>query len=165
MNFVKFSPRISFFLGFAACGFLLLMGAYLQFVENLEPCPLCISQRLAIFATGILYLLAGFHNRAPKIYSVVIAITASIGASISLRHVWLQNLPRDQVPECSPGLEYVFQHFPLSDTIKLMLTGTGECADIDWTLLGLSIPVWTLFAFICLAAWALLQIKNTHPIH
>lgn len=160
MNFVKFSPRICFFLGFAACISLLAVGAYLQLVEELEPCPLCISQRLAILATGLVFLLAAIHNRGRKIYAVLIASTALAGAGISARHVWLQHLPPDQVPECSPGLEYVFQHFPLTDTLKLMLTGTGECAKVDWTLLGLSIPAWTLAAFLALAGFALLQIAN-----
>jgi disulfide bond formation protein DsbB len=162
MSFVKFSPRICFFLGFAACVFLLAFGAYLQFAEELEPCPLCISQRLAILATGILFLIAAIHNRGRNIYAVLIALTALVGASISARHVWLQHLPPDQVPECSPGLEYVFQNFPLADTVKLMLTGTGECANIDWTLLGLSIPAWTLVAFIGLAGFALLQMVNNN---
>lgn len=160
MNFLKFNPRICFFLGFAACVSLLAVGAYLQFVEELEPCPLCISQRLAILATGVVFLLAGLHNRGRKIYAVLSAAVALTGASISARHVWLQHLPAEEVPECSPGLEYVFQNFPLADTVKLMLTGTGECAKVDWTLLGLSIPAWTLFAFVLLAGWGMLQFFN-----
>lgn len=157
MNFAAISPRVYFLLGFAACAGLLGVGAYLQFVEELEPCPLCISQRLAILATGIVFLAAGLHNRGRRLYAVAAALTALVGASISARHVWLQHLPPEEVPECSPGLEYVFQHFPLADTVKLMLTGTGECAKVDWTLLGLSIPAWTLMAFLGLAAWALWQ--------
>ncbi|MBD9358843.1 disulfide bond formation protein B [Methylomonas albis] len=160
MSFVKFSPRICFFLGFAACASLLAVGAYLQFVEELEPCPLCISQRLAILATGAIFLIAGLHNRGRKVYAVLGAAAALIGASVSARHIWLQHLPPEEVPECSPGLEYVFQNFPLADTIKLMLTGTGECAKIDWTLLGLSIPAWTLVAFLSLAGWGFLQFFN-----
>jgi protein dithiol:quinone oxidoreductase len=160
MSFVKFSPRIGFFLGFAACASLLAVGAYLQFVEELEPCPLCISQRLAILATGAIFLIAGLHNRGRKVYAVLGAAAALIGASVSARHIWLQHLPPEEVPECSPGLEYVFQNFPLADTIKLMLTGTGECAKIDWTLLGLSIPAWTLVAFLSLAGWGFLQFFN-----
>lgn len=161
MRFVKFSPRICFFLGFAACVFLLAFGAFLQLVKELEPCPLCIAQRLAILATGLLFLIAAIHNRGRKIYAILIGLSAFGGASISLRHVWLQHLPPDEVPECGPGLEYVFQHFPLSDTIKMMLTGTGECAKVNWTLLGLSIPAWTLIAFLSLAGFALLQLMNT----
>ncbi len=154
MSLVKISPRSGFFLGFVACVSLLALGAYLQFVEELEPCPLCISQRLAFVATGLIFLIAAIHNRGIKVYAVLAAVSALVGASVSARHVWLQHLPPEDVPECSPGLEYVFQHFPLADTIKLMLTGTGECAKVDWTLLGLAIPSWALIAFLCLAGMA-----------
>ncbi|AEF98837.1 disulfide bond formation protein B [Methylomonas methanica] len=158
MNFVKFSPRLWFLLGFIGCCSLLGAGAYMQFVEELEPCPLCISQRLAILATGIIFLLAALHNKGYKAYAIGAAVSALIGAGISARHVWLQHLPPDQVPECGPGLEYVFQHFPLTETIKLMLSGTGECSQIEGVFLGLSIPGWTFIAFLMLAAFSLLTI-------
>jgi protein dithiol:quinone oxidoreductase len=158
MNFVKFSLRLWFFLGFIGCCCLLAIGAYMQFVEELEPCPLCISQRLAILATGIVFLFAALHDRAHKFYAILGAASALIGAGISARHVWLQHLPPDQVPECSPGLEYVFQHFPLADTIKLMLTGTGECSEIEGFFLGLTIPGWTLIAFLMLTLFSLATI-------
>jgi disulfide bond formation protein DsbB len=154
MNLVKISSRNGFFLGFIACVSVLAFGVYLQFVEQLEPCPLCISQRLAFIATGLIFLIAAIHNRGIKIYAVLAAFSALVGASVSARHVWLQHLPPEQVPECSPGLEYVFQHFPLADTIKLMLTGTGECAKVDWTLLGLAIPSWALITFLGLVGLA-----------
>jgi disulfide bond formation protein DsbB len=154
MNLVKISSRNGFFLGFIACVSVLAFGVYLQFVEQLEPCPLCISQRLAFIATGLIFLMAAIHHRGIKIYAVLAAFSALVGASVSARHVWLQHLPPEQVPECSPGLEYVFQHFPLADTIKLMLTGTGECAKVDWTLLGLAIPSWALITFLGLVGLA-----------
>ncbi|GAB6139487.1 disulfide bond formation protein B [Methylosoma difficile] len=160
---IKFNPRIWFLLGFLGCVFLLAMGAYYQFVDGLEPCPLCISQRIAIFLTGVVFLIATLHNPAKqgvKIYAIIGAVTALCGAAVSSRHVWLQNLPKDQVPQCQE-LEFVFKYFPLSETIKLMLSGTGECAEINWTMLGLSMPVWTLFAFLMLATLSLLQIWNT----
>ncbi len=158
MSEIRISTRIWFFLGFIGCVFLLAAGAFMQFVLELEPCPLCISQRIAILANGLVFLLAAVHNKAVKSYAVIGAITAFIGASISGRHVWIQNLPPDQVPECSPGLEYVFEHFPLADTLKLMLSGTGECADIEGMFLGLTIPAWTLLAFLMLAAFSLAAI-------
>ena len=161
MNFVTFNPRRWFLMGFIGCCSLLAAGAYMQFVEELEPCPLCISQRLAILATGVIFLLAALHNKATKAYSIAGALSALMGASISARHVWLQHLPPDQVPECSPGLEYVFQHFPLTETIKLMLTGTGECSQIEGIFLGLTIPAWTLIAFLMLAAFSLLTTRIT----
>lgn len=163
IELIKFNPRIWFFLGCLSCFAMLGVGAYLQFVENLEPCPLCISQRLAILLVGILFLIAAIHNPAEKgikIYSLLGTLAAIGGGSISARHVWIQHLPPNEVPECGPGLEYVFENFPLAETIKLMLSGTGECAKVDWTLLGLSIPAWTLMAFFSLAMLSLLQIWN-----
>ncbi len=160
---LKLNSRIWFFLGFLGCAALLAIGAYLQFIEEQEPCPLCISQRIAILLTGIVFLIAALHNpdrTGIKIYAVLGALVALGGASISTRHVWLQHLPPDKIPECGPGLEYVFENFPLSETIKLMLSGTGDCAEVSWTMLGLSIPEWTLIAFIMLALLSLLQIWN-----
>ena len=160
---IKLSPRIWFALGAASCLFMLLIGAYFQFVEELEPCPLCISQRIAILFTGIVFLIASIHNPQAKvltIYSILGAFTALIGSGISIRHVWIQNLPADEVPECGPGLSYVFDNFPLIDTLKLMFNGSGECADILWTFLGLSIPAWTFVAFLGLASLSILQVWN-----
>ena len=108
-------------------------------------------------------LVAGIHNpgcTGRKIYSISAAICALLGASISTRHVWLQNLPPEEVPECGPGLAYIFENFPLTETLKLMLNGTGECAEVLWTFLGLSIPGWTLVAFLMLATLSALQIWN-----
>jgi protein dithiol:quinone oxidoreductase len=161
---IKFTPRIWFFLGFLGCAGLLAMGAYFQFVDGLEPCPLCISQRIGIFSTGLCFLVAALHNPATvgvKRYAILGAVIALAGGCISLRHVWLQHLPPDQVPECGPGLEYMFQNFPLSDTLKLMLSGTGDCAKVDWTFLGFSMPAWTLVAFLMLASLSILQFWNT----
>ncbi len=160
---IKFTPRIWFFVGFVSCISMLGIGAYLQFVEHLEPCPLCISQRIGLLAVGVLMLIAALHNpgiAGIKIYAIAGAILASIGGSISIRHIWIQHLPPDQVPECGPGLDYVFENFPLAETIKLMLSGTGDCAIVDWTLLGFSIPELTLLAFLGLAGLSLLQIWN-----
>jgi disulfide bond formation protein DsbB len=161
---INFNSRIWFLLGFLGCAALLAIGAYLQFIEEQEPCPLCISQRIAILLTGIVFLIAAVHNPGRtgiKAYSILGALVALAGASISTRHVWLQHLPPEEVPECGPGLEYVFENFPLADTIKLMLSGTGDCAEVSWTLLSLSIPEWTLIAFLMLALLSLLQIWNS----
>lgn len=162
-DLIKFNPRIWFLLGFISCFLMLSVGAYFQFVEEMEPCPLCISQRIAILVTGIIFLIGAIHNPQKggiKAYSILGALTALIGGGISIRHVWIQNLPPDETPECGPGLGYVFDNFPLIDTIKLMFSGTGDCADILWTFLGVSIPGWTLVAFLGLAALSLLQIWN-----
>ena len=164
---IRFNSRIWFFLGFVGCMSLLAMGAYFQFVQGLNPCPLCISQRLAILATGLVFLIAALHNPQQKgttRYAIAGVITALMGASISTRHVWLQHLPPEEVPECVGfDLDYMFQYFPLIDTIEMMLSGTGDCAKVDWTLLGFSMPVWTLLAFLMLAILSALQIWN-YPV-
>lgn len=163
LKLLRFNSRIWFFLGFLGCVFLLSMGAYFQFVQGLDPCPLCISQRIAILLTGLVFLSAAIHNPGQKgvtAYSILGAVIALCGAAISTRHVWIQHLPADKVPECGPGLDYVMQNFPLSETIKLMLSGTGDCAKVDWTMLGFSMPAWTLLAFLMLATLSLLQIWN-----
>ena len=162
---LNIKARIWFLLGGLACLSLLAMGAYFQLSLGLEPCPLCISQRLAILLTGIIFLIAVLHNPASlgiNRYAILGTISALFGASISTRHIWLQHLPPELVPECSPGISFMLQNFPLFDTVKLMLNGTGDCAKIDWTLLGFSMPVWTLVAFLSLAALSVLQIWNRH---
>jgi len=160
---INFTARTWFFLGFLSCFFMLAVGAYFQLVEEMEPCPLCISQRIAILLTGITFLIAALHNSAQKgiqAYAILGAFFALAGSAISARHVWLQNLPPEDVPECSPGLSYIFENFPLTETLKLMFNGTGECADILWIFLGLSIPGWTFVAFIGLAGLSLFQLIN-----
>lgn len=160
---IKLTPRIWFLLAGSSCFAMLGVGAFFQFVMDLAPCPLCISQRIAILLLGIVFLTAAAHNPARKginIYAILGALVAVAGGSISARHVWIQHLPPNEVPECGPGLSYVFENFPLTETLKLMLSGTGECAKVDWSLFGISIPGWTLVAFVGLAIVSVLQIWN-----
>lgn len=158
------TPRICFLLGFLFCAGLLATAIYFQFVGGLEPCPLCISQRIMVLAVSLVLLLAFIANpgtvKGVRIWAGLGFVTALLGASVSGRHVWLQHLPPEEVPACGPGLEYMFQHLPLSATFKAMLTGTGECAKVDWTLLGLSMPAWVGLCFLGLAFFSLAQCWN-----
>ena len=138
-------------LGFLICAASLGFAYFLQFYRDLEPCPLCIFQRLAILALGIVFLVAAAHHPlgwGRRIYALLILVIGGIGAGIAGRHVWLQHLPPEQVPECGPGLDYMLDVFPLSETITTVLQGSGECGEVSWTFLGLSIPTWTLLLFI-----------------
>lgn len=136
-------------------GFLICCGGsgvayYAQFYLGLEPCPLCIFQRLALLAVGMVFLLAVLHNPrgwGARAYSIWVGLTASMGAGIAARQLWLQHLPPEETPRCGPGLDYMLEAFPLTETIREVLTGSGECAKVD-LLLGLSVPVWTLLLFI-----------------
>lgn len=140
---------------FAVCAALLGYAYYSQFHDGLDPCPLCIFQRVGVIALGSVFLLAGLHNPGrlgSRIYGVLTALVALAGAAVAARHVWIQSLPADQVPECGPGLNYMLHVFPLGETLKMVFTGSGECHEITWRLLGLSMPVWVLFCFIALGA-------------
>jgi len=130
---------------------------------GLEPCPLCMTQRIAIIAVGTVSLIAFLHHPLGimrRVYSGLGAILAILGGAISSRQLWLQSLPEDQVPSCGPSLDYMLDTFPLSETISVMLQGDGNCAEVVWTFLGLSIPGWTLIAFIGLCLinlWQMLR--------
>ncbi len=142
--------RLLNILCFLICVSGLGVAYYAQFYLGLEPCPLCIFQRLALVAVGVVLLLAALHNPrrwGAKVYSVLIGLTASIGAGIAARQFWLQHLPPEEAPRCGPGLDYLLQTFPLTEAIREVLTGSGECAKVD-LLLGFSVPVWTLLLFI-----------------
>jgi disulfide bond formation protein DsbB len=144
--------RTLYALGFMMC--VVMMGTALLYFQGhlgLEPCPLCILQRVVVIAMGIV-LLAG-AIQAPggwgnRIYGALITLIAGSGAAIAARHVWLQSLPAGRVPECGPTLDYILEVFPLEKAIPLLLHGSGECAKVQWRFLGLSIPGWTLVAFV-----------------
>ncbi len=155
------SPRTLNALGFLACALLLAYAYYLQFIEGLEPCPLCMAQRIAVGALGLVLLLATVQNPAAlgrRVYAVLTLLCAAAGAALAGRQVWLQSLPADQVPACGPGLEYMLETFPLSEVILTMIQGTGDCAKVDWTFLGLSIAGWTLVWFAAFMVFALFQL-------
>jgi disulfide bond formation protein DsbB len=145
------SPRTLFLLGFLGCVAMMATAlAYFQHYLQLEPCPLCIMQRVVVISIAAVLLVATLHNPRDwgiRVYGVLVTLVAATGAAIAGRHVWLQNLPPDQVPECGPGLDYILDVFPLGEALRMVLHGSGECAEVLWRFLGLSIPGWTLVAF------------------
>jgi disulfide bond formation protein DsbB len=159
------SRRVGHLLGFLVCAGLLGYALYLEHVDGLEPCPLCMFQRLVILAMGAAFLAAALHGPRRKgawIYSTVQMALGALGLGIALRHLWIQSLPPDQVPACGMGIGYMFETLPLLEVISRTLKGTGECAHVD-LVLGLSIPAWALILFVVLMAWAvLLAVKNRH---
>ena len=151
--------RLVFALPFAGC--VIAMAVALQYFQNilgLAPCPLCVVQRLVFIVLGLIFLLATLHNPQNvmrNVYKILTMLTALIGASISGWHVYLQNLPPDQTPECGPGLDFMMEVMPLTEVITKIFTGSGECSEILWQFLGLSIPAWTLVAFAAFAIYSL----------
>lgn len=146
--------RLAFALGFLFCAGLLGWAFWLQYGEGLEPCPLCMFQRLVFVAIGLVFLVGVFHEPGRLgawIYALLLVLAAGIGAALAGRQVWLQSLPKDQVPACGMGLSYMLDTMPFLDVIRRVLEGSGECAEKAWVFLGLSIAGWTLAIFVAIA--------------
>jgi protein dithiol:quinone oxidoreductase len=151
-----FAGRSGYFLGFIASFGLVVYALYIQQQYNLEPCPLCIFQRITYMVIGVLFLVAALHNPGNlgrKVYGLLQFITALTGAGIALRHMWIQANPDKVMAECGAGFDYIFETFPLKRALDLVFKGTGECSAIDWTMFGLTIPQLSLVAFIGLAIY------------
>lgn len=145
--------RIGYIFGVAVCAALLGFGLYLQHVEGLEPCPLCVFQRVAFIALAMVFVVAALHGpgkTGAAVYAVIGGLIAAIGAGIAARHVWLQSLPPDQVPACGPGLLYMLEQYAVTRMLEKVLSGSGECAEAGWRFLGLTIPGWSLIWFVLL---------------
>ncbi len=145
-------------LGFLACAGLMGYALYAQYALGLAPCPLCIFQRVATIATGILFLIAAIHNpriTGARVYGALIGIAALGGMLVSARHVWIQAQPPGTVAACGADLDYLLEIMPVTEVVSKVLTGSGECGKIDWTLLGLSMPWWVAMSLAVVGAWAL----------
>ena len=150
--------RITAALPAFACALLLAFGYYLQYVVGLDPCPLCLVQRGFFYALIVVFGLAALHNpqRIGRFfYCGLGALFALGGLAAAGRQTWLQHLPADQQPQCGPDLYFMLQNFPLSRTLQKLIQGTGECAKVDWTFLGLSIAEWSLAWFAAIFVYAL----------
>ena len=159
------SPRSLFFLAFLGCVLIMGVALYLEHVLGLEPCPLCIVQRLCVIGFGLLCLVAAIHGpgiTGRRLYALFALLFAALGGGTAARQVWLQNIPADQLPSCLPSLDYMMQAFPFQEIIRLVLHGTAECAEVSWTLLGLSIPEWSLLAFVGMVLFGLWQLLRRH---
>lgn len=145
--------RIAYLLGFLVCAALMGWALWLQFGANLEPCPLCMFQRVAVCAVGLVFLVAFFHNPrrgGATGYAFVTLLVAGAGAALAGRQVWLQALPKDQVPACGMGISYMLDTLPFVDVITKTLAGSGECAEKGWVFLDLSIAGWSLVFFVAM---------------
>lgn len=150
-----FQPRIWFLFAFLACAGMLAFALYKQHMDFVDPCPLCILQRLCFLWIGLVGLVAAIHGPARTgqwIYGVLVMLGGGIGMMLAGRQVWLQSLPADQVPDCGMGLNYMLDTMPVLDALREVFYGSGECADVLWTFLGISIPGWALIWFVIFTA-------------
>jgi len=143
--------RAWYWLGLVTCLALLAIAYfYFQRELGLPPCPLCMFQRAAL-AVVAFFCLLGALFKPKKLGSKLLAFGGALGSGVGLaiagRQVWLQNLPEDRVPECGPPLEFMLDAFPLAEVIRTVLSGSGECAEIQWQFLGLSMPSWMIIVF------------------
>ena len=154
------SPRSVFLLLALSVIGLMGYGLYSQHIDGLQPCPLCMTQRIFFCLTGSMAFLAVIHKPSAlgyRIYGGLTSLFAALGAAAAGRQVWLQHLPPEQVPACGPSLEYMLETFPFADVLKTMIRGDGNCAEVVWQFLGFSMPEWSLLCFIGLSLIGLWQ--------
>jgi disulfide bond formation protein DsbB len=145
-------------IGFAVSAGLIGYALFVQYVQGLEPCPLCILQRVAVMAAGALFLLAALHDpaeRGARAYGVLIDLAAMAGILVAARHMWIMAQPPGSVAECGASLDYMMEVLPLHEVLGKVLTGSGECAKLDWQFAGLNMPTWVLIALVGLGTWGL----------
>ena len=155
VNFLA-NRRLVNLAGFLACALMLAFALYVEKVMHIEPCPLCMFQRVGVAALGLVFLVAAVQHPSTqagaRFYAALIFLVALFPAYVSARHAYIQSLPPGSVPSCGATLDFMLEILPLMEVVRKVLTGGGECARIDWQFLGLSMPVWVLVAVIGLAA-------------
>lgn len=155
--------RPAYLLGFFVCAALMGWALWLQYGEGLEPCPLCMFQRVSVSAVGLVFLIAAIQDprrTGAAFYALLTLILAGAGAAFAARQVWLQALPKDQVPACGMGLSYMMGTLPFTDVVRKVLEGSGECAEKGWVFLGLSIAGWSFVFFVSMIAAAIALIRR-----
>jgi disulfide bond formation protein DsbB len=150
--------RLLYALPALVCAALLAFGYYLQYFQRQDPCPLCLVQRGFFYGVLAVSALAALHfpgRGGRRAYCAAAFFFAAGGFGVAARQVWLQHLPSDQVPACGPDLFYMMENFPLARTLEKLFMGSGQCAEVNWRFLGLSIAEWSLAWFAALALYAL----------
>ncbi len=155
------SPRSLFLSAFIFCLAIIGGALYLEHVLGQQPCPLCIVQRVCVIVFGLVCLLAAVHapgRGGQRAYALLAMLSAAAGVGTAGRQVWLQNVPADELPACLPSLDYMMQALPFQDIVRLVLHGSADCAEVNWTLFGMSIPEWSLMAFALMIVFSLYQL-------
>jgi disulfide bond formation protein DsbB len=135
---------------------------------HLEPCPLCIFQRIGVFILGVMFLIAALHDPVAfgrRVYAVLVALAALVTIGVAARHLYIQSLPPDSVPACGASLDFMLKIFSLSEVLIKVLTGSGECAKVTWEFLGLAMPAWVLISAVALGAWGVwINLRRQPPV-
>jgi len=150
---IRLYPRTGFIAVSGLSLALLGYAYYSEYVLGYEPCPLCILQRVAFIVMALGALAGALHGSRGGLrwlYGAIVFAGGIWGLATAGRHLWLQSMPSDQIPECGPGFDFMLEYFSLGEAITSAFTGSGECAEVDWAFLGLSMPAWTLIWYILL---------------
>ena len=150
-------PRTLNLAGFLWCAALMAYALFVQYGLHEEPCPLCVLQRVAVIATGLLFLVAWTVNPSGSLRRVLgglIVLAAVAGIGVAARHIYVINAPAGSVAECGASLDYMMDVLPLHEVLGKVLSGSGECAKVTWRFLGLSMPTWVLANLLGLAGLA-----------
>ncbi len=153
--------RMPFMLALASCLCALAFVLGLQIFEHLDPCPLCVLQRVGLLFASVWFLVGVLHGSRTfwaKIYGLLASLGLLFGGLMALRQIWLQHLPPDQAPACSPTFFYAFEHLPFPLAWHVMFDGTGSCARITWQWLGLSLAEYSALWFLLMLGFCFLTI-------
>jgi protein dithiol:quinone oxidoreductase len=152
--------------GFLWCAGLMAYALYVEHVLLEPPCPLCVLQRIAVIAVGLVFLVAWIHNPPRRgmrrVYGALVGLVALVGIGIAARHLYVINAPPGSVAECGASLDYMMDVLPLHQVLGKVLSGSGECAKVTWNFLGFSMPFWVLANLLGLAALGLLANWRKH---
>jgi len=140
-------------MGFVACAGLIAYALYTQYDLGLEPCPLCIFQRIGIMLLGLTFLAAALHHprgRGRYVYGALLAFWALLTIGVAARQLYVQSLPPGTLPSCGAPLAMMLRFMPVTEVVRRVLSGSGECAEVNWRFLGLAMPAWVLIASLLL---------------
>lgn len=148
-------PRLVNLAGFVACAGLMAYALYAQYGLGLEPCPLCIFQRIGVILLGLMFLAAALHD--PRgggryVYGSLIAFAAVLTVAVAARQLYIQSLPPGTLPSCGAPLAMLLRFMPVMEVVRRVLSGSGECGEVNWTFLGLAMPAWVLISAVLLGA-------------
>ena len=156
MSFLLDRPRLSFAALTVVCASFIGYALYLQHVEFQDPCPLCLVQRGFYLVLMLVGIAGAIHGKSLKAYGWLAVLAALGGGGTATRQVWLQHLPKDQLPQCGPDLYYMLDNFPFTKMFGMLFQGSGQCAEVTWRFLGLSIAEWSLLWFCVFLAGGLI---------
>lgn len=156
--------RLLYLLGFLACAGMMGFALYAEYILFLDPCPLCVFQRVAVIVLGLVFLAAAIQD--PRgwgryVYAVLIGLAALGGIGVAAWHVRMQSLPPDEVPTCGPGLDYILENNSFGEALSIVFAGSGSCADVVWQFLGLSMPAWVIVCLVVLGGMGLFAALRT----